>query len=476
MNSTPQGAPARLLVIGADAAGMSAAHQALRTARTLGVELEVVALEASAHTSYSACGIPYVASGEVGEVTRLVARTAEQHRAAGIDLRTGVRVTRLDLASHTVETESLDGTRGTLAFDHVMVATGAAPVTPAWALHDGHLLDGVRHAKTLDDAAAWAAALEPGQRAVVAGGGYIGVEMAEAALRRGLQVTMLTRSRVLSSFSAETTARVAAALRAAGVDLREHSEVRGLAHEDGRVTGVVLDDATVAADHVVLAIGVVPATGFIDDETLLHGRRRALHPDAFGRIDAADQSGIAWSAGDCCEVIAESGHRTFAPLGTHANKAGRQAGENIVRSIAGLEPVARFPGALGTSITRFAHGDVHVEIARTGILDAQLSDAAADLAWDAVFLTTEGTTATGYMPEARPIAVRVGADRTTRRLLSVEIVGGQGAGKRIDTAAAVLHFGGTVDDLAWMDLAYAPPVATAWEIVQIAARRLAERL
>lgn len=458
---------ARLLVIGADAAGMSGAHQALREARRLGIDLEVVVLEAGDHTSYSACGIPYVASGEVADPASLIARTAQQHRAAGIDLRMGVRVTRLDLERRVVETRDADGTSGTVAFDHVLVATGAAAVTPAWALQEGHLLAGVRHAKTVDDAAAWAAALQPGGRLVVAGGGYIGVEMAEAGLRRGLEVTMLTRSRVLSSFSAETTERVAAALRTAGVDLREHAEVRGLQQRDGRVSGVVLDGEVVPADHVVLAIGVTPATEFIADDALLHGRRRALHPDVHGAVAPG-----VWAAGDCCEVIASSGHRTFAPLGTHANKAGRAVGENVARAVAGLAPRAQFRGVLGTSITRFAHEDVHVEIARTGILDAQLRDTD----WDPVFLTTEGTTATGYMPEARPVAIRVGADRSTRRLLSVEIVGGEGAGKRIDTAAAVLHFRGTVDDLAWMDLSYAPPVATAWEILQIAARRLAERL
>lgn len=458
--------PERILVVGADAAGMSAAHQALRTAATHGRQLDLVVVDAGQHTSYSACGIPYVASGEVESPERLVARTAQQHRAAGIDLRLGVRVTRLDLDQRLAEVE-VDGHPGEpIAFDQVVVASGARAVTPEWALgEDGHLLGGVRHAKTVDDAAAWAAAFRPGERVVVAGGGYIGVEMAEAGLRRGLEVTLVTRSRVLSSFAPETSSRVEEAMRAAGVDVVLDADLRGVESAAGQVTGVVLGDRVVATDHLVLALGVVPATDFLAHTDLLTGRRGALRPDATGRV--AD--GI-WAAGDCCEVMSRNGFWTYAPLGTHANKAGRVLGTHLGGGdVKGL--AVEFPGVLGTSITRFAHGDVHVEVARTGILDSQVTDESIDF----VALTTEGTTATGYMPEARPIAVRVAADRTTRRLLSVEIVGGEGAGKRIDTVAAVLHFAGTVDDLAWMDLAYAPPVATAWEIVQIAARRLAER-
>lgn len=457
----------RVLVVGADAAGMSAAHQALRTAAANGRHLDIVVVDAGQHTSYSACGIPYVASGEVENSDRLVARTAEQHRAAGIDLRLGVRVTRLDLDQRRAEVE-IDATPAEpIPFDQVVVASGARPVTPPWAFtDDGRLLDGVRHAKTLDDAAAWAAAFRPGERVVVAGGGYIGVEMAEAGLRRGLHVTLVTRSRVLSSFAPETSVRVEEAMRAAGVDVVLHADLRGVEHAAGRVSAVVLDDRVVATDHLVLALGVVPATDFLAHTDLLTGRRGALRPDPAGRV--AD--GV-WAAGDCCEVKSRNGFWTYAPLGTHANKVGRVLGTHLGGGDPKGLPV-EFPGVLGTSITRFAHGEVHVEVARTGILDSQVIEESTDF----VALTTEGTTATGYMPEARPIAVRVAADRTTRRLLSVEIVGGEGAGKRIDTVAAVLHFDGTVDDLAWMDLAYAPPVATAWEIVQIAARRLAERL
>lgn len=451
------GAPLRVLVVGADAAGMSAAHQALRTARRTGRRIQVTVLEAGKDTSYSACGIPYVASGEVADTEALVVRTAAEHRAAGIDLRFGARVTHLDLDRRLAQVAGADA----VEFDEVVVATGAHPVVPPWAHVDGVAVDGVHHAKTLRDAETWSRRFASGGRVAVVGGGYIGVEMAEAAVRRGLDVTLVTRSRVLSTFAPEISAVVVEGLREAGVEVLEHSRVEGLEVEDGAVRALRLGEESVAADHVVVALGVTPATDLLAHTGLL-SPGGGLRPDERGQVVPG-----VWAAGDCCEVRSRTGFWTYAPLGTHAAKAGRVVGENV----AGGD--LRFAGVVGSAITRFAPGPVHLEIARTGILDAQ---AAEDPSLDPVVVVTDGTTASGYMPEAAPITLRVSADRTTRRLLSVEIVGGPGAGKRVDAAAAVLWYAGSVDDLAWMDLSYAPPVATAWEVLQIAARRVAERI
>ncbi|GEM_PF-4515079 len=163
---------------------------------------------------------------------------------------------------------------------------------------------------------------------------------------------------------------------------------------------------------------------------------------------------------------AVTGDYVFVPLGTHANKQGRVVGENLA------DGNASFGGVLGTAITRFVTEGHHVEIARTGLSAAEAS--AAGLT--ATGLVTEGRTASGYMPEASPMATKILADPRDRRLLGVQVIGGPGAGKRIDTAAAALWGVMTVDDLAGMDLAYAPPFATVWEAIQLAARRLADRL
>lgn len=475
----------RVVVVGADAAGMSAAHQALRTARAHGRDLDLVALERTPWASYSACGIPYWVAGDVASADDLVARSPEQHREMGLDLRTGAEATRLDLAARTVSYRDADGD-SSVAFDEVVLATGAAPIVPTWARNDaGALVTGVHPVKDLGDGARWidllgtvpavpsvtGATVAPGApvgdarpHGVIVGGGYIGVEMAETLLRRGWGCTLVTRSTVMSSLDPDVGARVAASLERAGVDVRTHATVDHLeVGAAGGVRGVVLHDGDrLRADAVVLALGVRPTTALGRDAGLPVGEWGGYLTDASGRL--AD--GL-WAAGDCCETRHRlTGRSVFAPLGTHANKQGRVVGT----CLGGGE--ARFEGVLGTAITRFAANGEHLEIARTGLSTAEAE--AAGLR--PVSLLTESSTASGYMPEATPIAMKVIADPDTRRLLGLQIVGGAAAGKRIDTAAACLWGGLSVDDLAAMDLSYAPPFATTWEAVQLAARRSAERL
>ena len=456
------GAPTRVVVVGADAAGMSAAHQALRTARRTGRELAVTVLDKGVHTSYSACGIPYWMAGDVGAGDDLVARTADQHREAGIDLRLGTEVVAADLEARTVTT----GSGEEIAFDELVVATGAPASMPDWALRaDQTTYAGVGAVKTLDDGAAWIdrfAAADDDARVVVVGAGYVGVEVAEAALRRGFGVTLLTRGRGMSMLEDEMSERINAALVEAGAELVLGAEVTGLDLDGDRVTGVHWDGGSSRADLVVVATGVRPATAFLTGTGIELTEGGALRPDPHGRV--ADH---VWAAGDCCEVRRRIDDEwVFRPLGTHATKHGRALGDSLAGG------TLSFDGMVDTSITRFSLGEVYLEIARTG-LSRKDAEAAGH---EPVALLTEGTTASGYMPEAEPIALWVLADRTTRRLLGVQIVGGRGAGKRIDAAAAVLWAAGTVDDLAWMDLAYAPPFATAWDVLQVAARRVAERL
>ena len=441
---------------------MSAAHQALRTARRTGRELAVTVLDKGVHTSYSACGIPYWMAGDVDAGDDLVARTADQHREAGIDLRLGTEVVAADLEARTVTT----GSGEEIAFDELVVATGAPASMPDWALRaDQTTYAGVGAVKTLDDGAAWIdrfAAADDDARVVVVGAGYVGVEVAEAALRRGFGVTLLTRGRGMSMLEDEMSERINAALVEAGAELVLGAEVTGLDLDGDRVTGVHWDGGSSRADLVVVATGVRPATAFLAGTGIELTEGGALRPDPHGRV--ADH---VWAAGDCCEVRRRIDDEwVFRPLGTHATKHGRALGDSLAGG------TLSFDGMVDTSITRFALGEVYLEIARTG-LSRKDAEAAGH---EPVALLTEGTTASGYMPEAEPIALWVLADRTTRRLLGVQIVGGRGAGKRIDAAAAVLWAAGTVDDLAWMDLAYAPPFATAWDVLQVAARRVAERL
>ena len=431
----------RVVVVGGDAAGMSAAHQALRAAKLRDRSIEVLAFEATDRTSYSACGIPYWIGEEVGSGDDLVARSADAHREAGIDLRMGTPVTAVDVAAHTVTAGGED-----FEYDDLVFATGAQPIIPDWALVDGTLPDHVGPVHTLADGARWLDQLDDRSRPVtILGAGYIGLEMAEAALRRGHQVTLKSQGRVMSTFARELSERVEGGLRDAGATVE---------------TGVTMTSIE-NDDPLILAIGLEPRTSLLEGQVSL-SERGALRPDRHGQVQEH-----LWSAGDCCEVW----HRVlddwaYLPLGTHANKQGRALGDALG---SGGDSGLHFDGALGTAITRFTVGDVDLEISTTGLTRTQAPDSAASL-------LTEGSTASGYFPGAAPLAIHVTADPSSRRLLGVQIVGGPGAGKRIDAAAACLWMGATVDELAWMDLSYAPPFATAWEVLQVAARRLAERL
>ncbi|WP_114422351.1 FAD-dependent oxidoreductase [Nocardioides houyundeii] len=452
----------RIVIIGADAAGMSAAHQALRTAEKNGRDLQVTVLDKGRYTSYSACGIPYWMAGDVPSGDALVGRTPAEHREAGIDLRLESEVTAVDLAGRQVKLA--DGQ--TVEYDQLVVATGAPAAIPPWAhAEDGTPYDRVGPVKTLEDGEAWLgrfARAGEGAHLVIVGGNYIGVEMAEIALKRGLGVTVLTRSRVMSLLEPEMSERVALALTEAGVEVILDAEITGLRVCDGVVCGVEWEDGGRDCDLVVLAVGVEPATGFLADSGLPMGPSGGLRAEPTGRV--AD--GV-WAAGDCCEVRRRLvGDWAFLPLGTHANKAGRALGDNLGGGS------LTFDGVLETSITRFEGGGQYLEIARTGLS----VDDAREAGFDPVSLLTPGSTASGYMLEAEPMDILVTADRGSRRLLGVQIVGGHGSGKRIDTAAAVLWHEGTVDDLAWMDLSYSPPFSTAWEVLQVAARRVAEQI
>jgi len=445
---------------------MSAAHQALRTARARGRDLEVVALESSTHTSYSACGIPYWMAGDVGSGDDLVARTPEQHRALGVDLRMRHEVTALDLERRRVEVHDHEaGTTGHIDFDELMLATGAERILPEWSRSpSGEPLPGVLPVKTLDDGAAWRRLLggRPG-RAIVVGGGYIGVEAAETFARRGLPTALVTRG--AEPMSGTLVPAIAAAARRGleelGVEVVTRSEVLALGRGDDGTRVACVDGTEYRADVVAVGVGVRPRVGLATAAGLPVGGERAhgaLVPDDRQRV--AD--GV-WAAGDCCSVEDRLlREHWFVPLGTHANKAGRVAGENIGGG------TRRFPGSVGTAILR--SGDV--ELARTGLMPMWAHASGLETA-DAIL---ESTTASGYMPEASPITVWVLGEKGTGRLLGAQIAGGPGAGKRIDVLATALFTGMTADEVAYLDLAYAPPFSPTWDPVQIACRKLAERL
>ncbi|MEV4120780.1 FAD-dependent oxidoreductase [Micromonospora sp. NPDC049645] len=451
----------RLIVIGGDAAGMSAASQARRRRGRL--ELEIVVFERGHFTSYSACGIPYWISGLVPGPEALIARDPQTFRTEyAMDVRMRHEVTSIDLERREVVARDLDGGGEVRErFDDLVYATGAVPVKPPWAVTDA---GGVFGIQTLDDGAAlreWLDAEPQPRRAVVVGGGYIGVEMAEALIQRGLSVTLVEAGdQPMSTVDGDMGELVADSMRGLGITIRGGLPVTGLEEQDGRVSAVVTAEGPIPTDVVVLGLGVRPNTALAEAAGLPLGPTGAVRVDR--RMRVPGHPGI-WAAGDCVETLHRiSGLPVHVPLGTHANKQGRVAGINIGGGY------ATFMGVIGTAVTKVCD----LEVGRTGLRERDARAAGFEF----VSVIAESTNRAGYYPGARPMTVKLIAECPSGRLLGAQIVGWSEAAKRIDTLAVALWNGMTVDDMTALDLGYAPPYAPVWDPVLIAARKAVDAL
>lgn len=441
----------RVVVIGGDAAGMSAAAQVSR-GRT---PAEVVVFERSAFTSVAAAGLPYVVSGAIGDTSKVVARTPQEHRANGIDVRLEHDVTGVDVHARTVTAHSIrDGATVVEGFDHLVIATGASPIRPPLP---GIGADGVMGIQTIPDAVMIDDIIRrrAPRRAVVVGGGYIGVEMAEALIDRGMEVVIVERlPHLMPTLDADMADLVRGGLESMGVEV--HTEAAVTEFEvgpDGWVRAVVTERDSLPADLVVMGLGVRPNVSVAEDAGIGIGSTGGIATDARMQTDT---EGI-WAAGDCAESLHRVTRRpTWVALGTHANKHGRVVGLNI----GGTH--ARFPGVVGTAVTRL--GDM--EVARTGLNEHE----AASAGFDSVSRVIEGETRADYYPDAAAVSVKVVAERRSGRLLGAQIVGGPGSAKRIDALAVAIWNEMTADDFSQLDLGYTPPLSPVWDPTLIAAR------
>lgn len=447
--------PERLVVVGGDAAGMTAASQARRMRKA--DDLEIIVFEQSGYVSFSACGEPYFVGGWVEDFSDLQVRTPEQFQARGIDARIHHRVTAIDLDAHRV-TVAHPGGEEEFGFDQLLYATGATAIRPPI---EGMDLEGVHMLRTLDDAARLRSLVTSGvERAVVVGGGYIGLEVAEALEHVGIDTTVVTMMPTVleRTLDPDMAVLVSKHMRSMGIKVETGFKVECLAGIGGNVAGVGCTDRSFPAELVVLALGSRPQV------ELAKAAGIPLGPTGAVAVDDHQRTGIegVWSAGDCAEAHHRiSGRPVNLHLGTVANKAGRIAGINL----GGGD--ASFPGVLGTAITKVGE----LEISSTGL--TEFGAAAAGL--KAVAATIESATAAHYWPGSSPMTVKAVAETGTGRLLGAQIVGGPGAGKRIDVFATAMWSDLPAAELAWTDLSYSPPFSGVWDPVHIAARKAGEQ-
>jgi NADPH-dependent 2,4-dienoyl-CoA reductase/sulfur reductase-like enzyme len=366
-------------------------------------------------------------------------------------------VTEIDLKGRRLQVRQLDGDKKAWweAFDQLMIATGALPIKPDVPGIDAAGIYGVH---TLQSGIEVRTAVDQGRpkRGVIIGGGYIGLEMAEALVRRGMEVSLVERAeQVMLTLDPDMGKLVSEALMAVGVKLFREESLQGFEVKDGKVQGVITDKRTLPADIVILGMGVRPNAALAKGAGIPLGEKGSIKVNDRMQTDV---EGV-WAAGDCAQSFHLISKQPFyVALGTVANKQGRVAGINI-----GGGAVA-FPGVVGTAVSKICAE----EVARTGLQEREIEQ----LGWDYVGKKIESRTRAGYYPEAGRITVKVLAEKESGRLLGGQIVGEEGAAKRIDILATALHGGMKVQEMVNLDLSYAPPYSPVWDPVLMAARQV----
>lgn len=433
-------APLRVVIVGGVAGGMSAATRL----RRLEESADIVVFERGPEVSYANCGLPYYVGGVIEERDALLLQTPESlHRRFRLDVRVRHDVVGIDTARKTVEVVDLDsGHRSTHPYDRLVLATGARPRgdEPTGALP-------ARSLRTVADADAIAAALRPGLPVVVVGGGYTGLEAVENLVARGAAVTLVQRgAQLLAPLDPEMAAPLAAEVRRRGVDVRLGVEVVATAADSVTLS----DGATLPAEFLVDASGVVPEVGLARAAGILLGETGGIAVDEACRTSAPD----VFAVGDGVEKTDLIGGG--AALVTMAGLANRH-GRMVADVIAGREESAR--PALGTGIVQM----FGLAAAKTGWSEKQLR--AGGRGFFAVHV--HPASHAGYYPGAETLSMKLLADPATDRILGAQIVGRDGVDKRIDVIATALQAGVTASGLAHLELAYAPQFGSAKDAVNI---------
>jgi NADPH-dependent 2,4-dienoyl-CoA reductase/sulfur reductase-like enzyme/rhodanese-related sulfurtransferase len=449
----------RIVVIGGTACGPKAAARA----RRCDPSARITIIEQRENLSTATCGLPYYIADVIKKESALVARRPDYFRdVMDMEVLTGTRALAVHPQAHTVEIVNLrTDRRSAIEYDRLVIATGASPAVPNW---EGKDLAGIFTLASIPDAKAIRGYLSdlPNKEVTIVGAGLIGLEMAEAFRARGLKVTVLEALGwpLPALLDAEIAAHVEKHLKSKGVDVLFGKRVTGfIGDNEKRVRKVVLGDTELEAGMVLLSLGVRPNTALAKDAGLTIGATGGIAVNEY--LETSDPS--IYAGGDCVEVVnIITGKNSLVPLGSTANKHGRIIGTNVT---GGRET---FPGVTGTAIAKV----FSFNVARTGLNEAQAREAGFDIVTSLVPAPEHAT----YYPDARDIIVKLIADKATGRLLGGQAVGAGDTAKRIDVLATALVFRATVNDLANLDLAYAPPYNSALDPLHNAANVIRNKL
>ncbi|WP_329407840.1 FAD-dependent oxidoreductase [Nocardia vinacea] len=442
----------RILIIGGDAAGMSAASRIVRVQPNV----RVTVLEREGVVSYGACGMPYHLDGRIPNQNTLLIRSPSDFAELGIDVRLHHEAVAIDPEAGKVTVRRGDGAVSVEPYDQLLIATGATPIIPP--------VPGVEAANVFvfrryDDLTLLSDYLEgrDSARITIVGGGYIGVELADVLMARGLSVTLVEMSDSLfpRTLDSDMARIVEAELRDRGADLRLGSRVAEFGTQDGLVHRVLTQDEAWNCDVVILASGTRPAADL--------AREAGIALDGFGAVATNSRLRASlpnvWAAGDCTSTVnLVTGQPAWVPLGPAANKQGRVVGSNL----AGSRQI--FGGVVGTALAQVCR----LAVGRTGLTEMEAVEAGLHATTTVI---TAGDRAP-YYPGGEPTTVKIIAETGTGRLLGAQIVGRNGVPGRTNVIATALHANMTIDALASLDLGYAPPFSPVWDPLLVAANTL----
>ena len=438
----------KVIIVGGVAAGMSAAAKLKRANK----EAQITVYEKSRHVSFGACGLPYFVGNFFEDSQKMIARTVEQFNASGITVNIEHEVLNVDTDNKCITVKNLlTGETFTDTYDKLMIATGASAIIPPINNVD---LKHVYTLKSMEDGEALKHAMqnEALKRVAIVGAGFIGLEVVEAAKQYGKEVHVFQlNDRVLvDTFDKEITDLLEEELRAHDVHLHLSQTVTELVG-DQAVTQIKTNDETFDVDIVVLTAGVRPNTSFLKDTKIEMLRNGALVIDHEGRTSIED----IYAAGDCASInhILKP-EPAYIPLATVANKMGRIIGENL----AGAHHT--FNGSLASACLKV----MNLEAGRTGLSEQEAMN--LEINYKTVFITDMNQTS--YYPGQSKINVKLIYNADTKVILGGQIVGRKDAVQRVNVLATAIFAGLTTDQLAMLDLCYAPPFARTWDVLNIA--------
>ncbi len=446
-----------IIVVGGNAAGMSAASRARRN----DPDRPIHVFEKSGYVSYGSCGLPYFISHDVKRASDLIAITPDvfkekrnidvslHHEANSFDPRKKVIIVSDLINKHEQRYE----------YHKLIIASGAKAVVPNLP---GAELSNVFRLRLVEDGEAIKRAITGKnlKTAVIVGGGYIGLEMAEALRKQEIEVAVVERlDRVMANIDLDMSADIEKELQKQGCLLHKSGGVKRIRGDDQVREVELMNGKRLPADLVVLSVGITPNVAFARSGGVSLGMSGAIEITPRMRTNVHD----VYAAGDCTETKhLVTGKQVYIPLGTTANKQGRIAGDNATGG------VSRFKGVVGTAVVKV----FDLEVARTGITEEE----AINLKIPCRCVVISGSSRAGYYPGGHSLKVKLIFNAQSGRLLGGQIIGKEGAAKRIDILATALHQKMDVEALTELDLSYAPPFAPVWDPILIAANQAAKKV